>query len=31
MHTEINKMVIDLYENMQLPNDVFNLRIDEGL
>lgn len=31
MHAEINKMVIDLYENMQLPNDVFNLRIDEGL
>jgi hypothetical protein len=28
---EIDKMIIDLYGDMQLPNKAFNLRVDEGL
>ncbi|MCM2284283.1 MAG: hypothetical protein NDI81_05855 [Desulfobacula sp.] len=31
MQAEIDKMIIDLYGNMQLPNEAFNLRVDEGL
>jgi len=28
---EIDKMIVDLYGDMQLPNEAFNLRVDEGL
>ena len=31
MQTEIDKLIIDLYENMELPNKAFSLRVDEGL
>lgn len=31
MQDEIDKLIIDLYENMELPNKAFNLRVDEGL
>ena len=31
MQAEIDKLIIDLYTNMQLPNEAFNLRVDEGL
>ena len=31
IHAEIDKMITDLYGNMQLPNEAFNLRVDEGL
>jgi|BarGraIncu01121A_1022015.scaffolds.fasta_scaffold02336_4 hypothetical protein len=31
LQSEIDKLIIDLYENMELPNEVFNLRVDEGL
>lgn len=31
LQAEIDKLIIDLYENMELPNGVFNLRVDEGL
>ena len=31
IQAEIDKMIIDLYGNMQLPNEAFNLRVDEGL
>jgi hypothetical protein len=31
IQAEIDKMIIDLYGNMQLPNAAFNLRVDEGL
>ena len=31
IQTEIDKLIIDLYENMELPNDTFDLRVDEGL
>ena len=31
MQKEIDKLLIDLYANMELPNEIFNLRVDEGL
>jgi hypothetical protein len=31
IQAEIDKLIIDLYENMDLPNEAFDLRIDEGL
>ncbi len=31
MQDEIDKLLIDLYADMELPNTVFDLRVDEGL
>jgi hypothetical protein len=31
IQAEIDKLIIDLYENMELPNKAFSLRVDEGL
>lgn len=31
MQAEIDKLIIDLYANMQLPNEAFDLKVDEGL
>lgn len=31
MQVEIDKLIIELYGNMELPNEIFNLRVDEGL
>lgn len=31
IQAEIDKLIFDLYANMELPNEAFNLRVDEGL
>ena len=31
MQAEISKLIIDLYGNINLPNNVFDIRVDEGL
>ena len=31
MQVDIDTLIIDLYGNMDLPNEVFTIRVDEGL